>query len=429
MSKTKQAKKYLLPALLIAILAVSVFSLQVFMASSNQPKVSGIPYVGIAFCGNTTAEAKQLIDRTKTYTNLFILDTAKGNPISANQSQVEEISDYAVSQGLSVIVNLGFKDVWEDGNLSWFWQPQSLDSIKANWTQRWGDKFLGVYYNDEPGGIQLDGSWIEFFQRYSGWLSRSNQTALVDLNTIYNRMLDTVYNGTAVPESYDLEANFYVQDVIAQDPGFMQLKAAGIRTFTSDYALYWFDYLGSYDVLFAEAGANCSLTQQIDLVKGAARLQDKPWGLMVTWKYYDMPYLSSGNEMYDQMMLGFQAGAKYITVFNYPTNVTAYGALTDEHFSAIQRFWNDIHQKSFEDKSLPNAALVLPHNYGWGMRFPNDTIWGFWKTDGKTQQIAVTMSSLLAQYGTSLDIIYEDSTYPASLGNYKAVYYWNSTTV
>ncbi len=32
--------------------------------------------------------------------------------------------------------------------------------------------------------------------------------------------------------------------------------------------------------------------------------------------------------------------------------------------------------------------LVLPQNYGWGMRNPNDTIWGFWLTDGKTLQIA-----------------------------------------
>ncbi len=429
MSRTKQTKKFLLPAILITILIVSILSLHVFLVAQNQPKVSGIPFVGIAFCGNNTQDAEALIDRSKTYTNLFILDTAKGNPISANQSQVEEICDYAVFRGLSVIVNLGFKDPWDDGKLSWFWQQQSLDTVKANWTQRWGDKFLGVYYNDEPGGIQLDGSWTEFFQRFGGWLNRSNQSALKDLNVIHERMLDSQENGTKPPESYDLEAHFYVQHVIAEDEGFTALKAAGIQTFTSDYGLYWFDYLGGYDVLFAEAGANCSLTQQIDLVKGAARLQNKPWGVMVTWKYYDRPYLGSGDEMYNQMMLGYQAGAKYIAIFNYPTNVTAYGAMTDEHFLALERFWNDIHQKSFQDLSLPNAALVLPHNYGWGMRYPNDNIWGFWPTDDKTEGVATTMSTLLAQYGTTLDIIYEDSAYSASLGNYRTIYYWNSTAV
>lgn len=428
MSRFKQARNYLIPAVLIAILAVSIFSLQVFLVASNQPKVSGIPYVGIAFCGNNTADAKLLIDRAKTYTNLFILNSARGNPISQNQSNVEEICDYAVSEGLSVIINLGFNDNSTTEN-SWFWQQQSLDGIKGNWTQRWGDKFLGIYYNDEPGGIQLDGSWTEFFQKYGGWLSQVNTSAIVDLNTIHLRMLDSQNNGTEPPESYDLEAHFYVQHVVKEDPGFAALKSAGIPTFTSDYGLYWFDYLGGYDVLFAEAGWNCSLSQQIALIKGAARLQDKPWGLMVTWKYNGTPYLDVGDEIYNQMLMGYQAGAKYIAIFNYPTNTSVYGVMDDEHFIALERFWNDIHQKSYEDLSLPNAALVLPHDYGWGMRYPNDTIWGFWSTDDKTEGIAVTMSRLLARYGTSLDIIYDDPAYPVALGNYKTVYYWNTTAL
>ena len=425
MSRSKQARKYLLPALLIAILAVSVFSLQVFLASSNQPKVSGIPYVGIAFCGNTTTDAKALIDRAKTYTNLFILNTARGNPISENQSNVEEICDYAVTQGLSVIINLGVKGTGES-EISWFWQ-QSLDSIKGNWTQRWGDKFLGIYYNDEPGGIQLDGSWAEWFARNEERLRESSDPALVDLYRIHLRMLDSMYNSTEPSQDYDLETHFYIQHILVEDPGLSALKASEITSFTSDYALYWYDYLGGYDALFAEAGWNCSLTQQIDLVKGAARLQNKTWGLMVTWTYNGTPYLGSGDEIYNQLLLGYQAGAKYLAIFNYDGKGNP--VMGDEHFQALQRFWNDIHQKSFQDLSQPNAALVLPHNYGWGMRYPNDTIWGFWKTDGKTEQIAVTMSSLLAQYGTRLDIIYEDSAYPAALGNYKSVYYWNSTAL
>ena len=37
------------------------------------------PYFGVSFCGNTTAEAKLLIDRTKDYSNLFVLQSG---PIS-----------------------------------------------------------------------------------------------------------------------------------------------------------------------------------------------------------------------------------------------------------------------------------------------------------------------------------------------------------
>ena len=46
-----------------------------------------------------------------------------------------------------------------------------------------------------------------------------------------------------------------------------------IPVFTSDYALYWFDYLGGYDAVFAQlggtAGANSKI-QQIALCRGAA---------------------------------------------------------------------------------------------------------------------------------------------------------------
>jgi len=110
MSSLKRVRKYLIPTLLIVILAVSILAIYVSYSSGNQPKANPNAYVGVAFCGNTTAEAKLLIDKVKSYTNLFVLDSGR-NPISRNQSSVEEICDYAVSNGLSVIINLGINDV------------------------------------------------------------------------------------------------------------------------------------------------------------------------------------------------------------------------------------------------------------------------------------------------------------------------------
>jgi hypothetical protein len=79
------------------------------------------------------------------------------------------------------------------------------------------------------------------------------------------------------------------------------------------------------------------------------------------------------------MLISYETGAKYIAAFDYPYVAgNSYGVLTNEQFSAMQRFWNNISQGKFVDKSAPVAALVLPRNYGWGMRNPNDTIWGFW---------------------------------------------------
>ena len=48
-----------------------------FHTESSNETANRSVYVGVAFGGNTTEQAKLLIDRTKTYTNLFILTQAE----------------------------------------------------------------------------------------------------------------------------------------------------------------------------------------------------------------------------------------------------------------------------------------------------------------------------------------------------------------
>ena len=428
MSGSNRVRKFLVPAFLIAILAVSMMAVYMSNSKINNAKIDPNAYVGIAFAGNTTDQAKALIDKVQNYTNLFILDVGR-NPISENQTKVEEICDYAVARNLSVIVNVGIKDAGNSSSWGWFWNQPSLDAIKQRWTDMWGTKFLGIYYNDEPGGIQLDASWRRFYEFVGENLSKVDFPAAKSLEEIRLKLLDYLQNGTKpTPDDYDLEANFFMQQVIMGDPGIENLTAANITSFTSDYGLYWWDYMGGYNVMFAELGWNVSVAEQIDLVKGAARLQDKEWGTMITWKYDTPPYLDSGDQIYNQMLTSYQAGAKYIAVFNYPYNGSAYGTLTDDQFNAMQRFWNDITTKKFADQSKPVAALVLPKNFGWGLRNPNDTIWGFWTTDNRTEQTALVTGKLVSYYGTNLDIVYDDPTYPVTPFNYQHIYYWNSTT-
>ncbi len=64
---------------------------------------------------------------------------------------------------------------------------------------------------------------------------------------------------------------------------------------------------------------------------------------------------------------------------------------------------------------------------GWGMRNSNDRIWGFWGPDERSPQIWEISRKLLAQYGLSLDIVYDDPAFPAA-GNYSQIYYWNQTS-
>lgn len=433
MSSSKHIRIIMICAVLVAIIAISFFTgLSLYKQyPSSEVTVNSIPYVGIAFAGNTTEQAITQIDRARNYTNLFILDIGR-NPLSRNQSAVYQICDYAVANELSVIINLGISDTHENDTTRWFWD-QPMQDIRLNFTQRWGNKFLGIYDSDEPGGVQLDGDWERFFINFTQRLNRYHIPAMEHLNTIYQKTLAYKANGSN-PDNYDLEANFFINDVLIDgDPGLRALNDANITTFTSDYGLYWFDYLGGYDVMFTELGWNASTAQQIALVKGAARLQDKDWGAMITWKYSEHSengFLDAPENIYTQMLMAYQAGAKYIAIFDYSKdgNNTSY-AMTDYYYNMLEIFWNDIHSKRFIDFSGPSSVLVLPANYGWGMRDHNDTIWGFWGTDAKTPIIANIMGNLVTKYGASLDIVYEDLNYPVAKGNYTRVYYWNQTSI
>ena len=397
----------------VLIVFVSLLSVVFMLRQPSYPKSSDPVYLGVSFCGNTTAEANVLIDKVKDYTNLFVVQSG---PVSRNMTACTEICDYAISQGLDVIVYFG----WFDPDYPWryTWIQEAV--------QRYGDKFLGVYYYDEPGGLQLDYDWENHFITWS-----NNIKASGDINTpVYQHFLESFagyLNGTI--RDYDVEANIYISH-LQNDPDLSLLRDSSIQTFVSDYALYWWDYLGGYDVVFAQLGWNTfgenSVTQEIDLIKGAAHLQGKDWGVISTWTYSDAPYLASGEEIYDQLLLAYKAGAKYLIIFDYPSiEGNSYGVLTDDHFEALQKLWEDINNPAMKRVSRVEAVLVLPRNYGWGMRHAEDRIW-LWSTDEYSPQIWSISQKLINQYGINLDIVYDDSQFPVT-GKYDKIYYWNQT--
>jgi hypothetical protein len=209
-----------------------------------------------------------------------------------------------------------------------------------------------------------------------------------------------------------------------------QLGNRSFPMFTSDYGLYWWDYQSGYDLVLAQLGWNNTVAQEIGLVRGVANLQGKRWGTIITWKYTQPPYLTDGDEMYEQMRTSYESGAEYVIVFNYAENMTdPYGTLRNEHFQALERFWNDVVQNPdvIHGGIKAEAALVLPRNYGWGMRNPQDIIWGLWSPNSTSQQIWTLLQDNLAKYGSRLDIVYDDPAYPAT-GKYSQIYYWNQTS-
>jgi hypothetical protein len=130
--------------------------------------------------------------------------------------------------------------------------------------------------------------------------------------------------------------------------------------------------------------------------------------------------------------LAYSSGAKYAVVFSFPTypDNNQYGILQDKHFEALQKFWNTLHSNlaSF-GSNKPEAVYIVPKDYGFGFRSPNDTNWGVFPADALSQKIFEdTNNTLPAKYGSRFDILYDE---PEIIGpllkNYTAVFYWNQT--
>jgi hypothetical protein len=321
----------------------------------------------------------------------------QSGPVSWNETATNEVCNYAVASGLSVIVYFGDLNprVLVRKNLEW--RTTWVSTAK----ERWGNQFLGVFYYDEPGGIWIDTNWTA--------LSNSSSRYRITSNSTY------------------ASAEWLFVSGMQNDGGVVALKNYSIPIFVSDYALYWFDYMAGYDVVFAQIGWNCSLAQQIALVRGAANAQNKSWGVEITWKYDELPYLDTGAEIYSQMSKAYEAGAKYVTVFNYPQLATnPYGVMQDEHFDALKRFWNDaLANRILYNSTAAKAVFVLPSHYGWGMRTLDDRIWGYWDPDENAPLIWEQSRSLLSDYGLSLDIVYGNSSLLPQ-DRYSSVFWFSS---
>ena len=150
------------------------------------------------------------------------------------------------------------------------------------------------------------------------------------------------------------------------------------------------------------------------------------WGAIITWATNDPPYLANETQMLLELNTAYDAEAKYLIVFNYP-QINPYGALTDEHFEAMKTFWDRMHTSPRNGVAKANVAVVLPKDYGWGMRQANDRIWGLWEADALAPQIGAKIATLIKQYGFNLDIIYDDNQFKYT-EKYSTIYYWNGTT-
>lgn len=353
-------------------------------------------FVGLDIGYGDEQTAMAQIDKVASYVNLIILGSLD---VTTNTENLTRVCDHMYRKGLNFIVYAAFGK----GNESA--PPRGPDSqFFAMATERWGSQFLGVYLFDEVGGKNIDGAHsinVTFSDTYS------------DAAILYTHVL-----------------NYYLGNITKY------YAPAKFPLYTSDYALYWYDYVGGYDVVFTEYVGNQSRQIATGLCRGAAKSQNKDWGVIITWSGSIAgldDFVENPEELYDDMVLAYQNGAKYIIVFNSPGNFSTsatYGSLTDRHFKKMEQFWNYVHTQPAVDRYPANTAFVLPRDYGFGFRGPDDKIWGEWAADSLSPQIWYDVQELLKMHVLSLDIVYETrvATQPIDLP-YGKLIYWNGTIV
>jgi hypothetical protein len=360
----------------VAVISASLFVTIKLFSDPEDPDF----YVGVEFAySDSINDLKALVDNVKDYTNLFVIGSIE---ITFNKTALDEACDYVISSGLNLIVLITDTELYSYCHFEWVEQAK----------QKYGDKFLGIYRYDEPGGNQLDKGAAMLIKEGASYADvAANYTGTLKI------ILDYYLNYTD-------------------------------RVFTADYGLYWFDYKADYTTVFAEFGWNHSRGLQTALCRGAANAFNRDWGAIITWTYTDKPYIESEDELYSDLRLAYAAGAKYAVVFNYP-KIEEYGVLTEKHFDALKRFWDYVHgnpRSGGVDRA--EAAYVLPEDYGFGFRGATDTIWGLFNADDFSAKIWNDANTLVAQFGSRLDIVYDDpETFIAIQNRYGKLYFWNET--
>ncbi len=372
--------------LLVSLLGAALLSRTT--ANANEQKV----YVGIDVAYDDEEAVYRLVNEVKGYVNLIILGSLN---VTTDTAKLTRVCDYLYEQGLYFIVYVGF------GEGTPFPPQGPAPQFFRAGTERWGEKLLGAYVFDEAGGKKVD---------------QSHEPA--PTNPV---------NYTDAAEQFVYHTHYYLANYsyYYNDPA--------LKLVTSDYALYWYDYLLGYDVVFGEFVGNQSRQLTVALDRGAAKTMGKDWGTMITWKYTQPPFAEEPLQLFRDMMLAYRNGAKYIIVFNGPGNYTAttrYGILTPAHLLAIKLFWLYTQLSATAEEFPAETAYVLPTDYGYGFRGPADRIWGYFPPDPLSPVVWNASNSLIQKYGIKLDIVYEteiDNT-PVILP-YERLIYWNGTTI
>ncbi len=362
---------------LVALLLISSICLSQNLTNTAKAQTTSKTYFGVDIAFQGVAATEQFIDKICNFTNLVVFGSTN---TTYEDSSLTQVCQYALDKGMYFMVFTA-------------WNARPSQQWMATAPIQWGNHFLGFYIDDELGGKQLENSTYQFVR---------NANNITDAQTKFtgtlSRYLTVFHNQSNWP------------------------------TFTSDYSLYYFDYKVGYDTVFAEFVWNYSRQINVALCRGAASMEGKNWGAMISWKYDVSPFIESGTDLNKDLMYAYNNGAKYIIIFDTDKNYTQ-NILGQEHLDVMNQFWNYIQNHSHSNGPISErTAYVLPAGFAYGFRGPEDKIWGLWPANETSFFLSISMNIMLEKYGTNLDVIYEDALNSGNKYGYGNVVQWNDPT-
>lgn len=359
----------------------------------DAPTTVEIPtvFVGVDVGYGDEKDIYKVADAIEGYANLIIIGSLA---VTEDTEALVRVCNYLHQKDFYMMVYVGYD---EKNHLL----PRGPDPDFFNTTaKQWGDKFLGAYLFDEAGGQQLDRAVL-----------------LVD-----------------AADNYTQAGQIFVENLRRGLTSYSDYySSSDLPLFTSDYAFYYYDYLAGYDVVLSQYVGNQSRHITNSICRGAAHSLNKEWGIIITWKYNQAPFLEEPDQLYRDMIIAYENYAKYIVVFNSPENnahPTSLGTLSNGHLNAMKKFWEYTKTNPRCGSYVANVAYVLPDDYAYGFRSSNDKVWGLWEADLLSSNVWNDVNNLLQNHDFILDVIYENAlNNQFIIATYDKLVFWNGTVV
>jgi len=127
------------------------------------------------------------------------------------------------------------------------------------------------------------------------------------------------------------------------------------------------------------------------LCRGAARTQNRDWGVMITWTYRAPPYMEPAEELYSDMVKAYLNDIRYIVIFNFP-KITELGVLTREHLERWKNFGNLQKLSDEQNEVLGKYIGYFPRITVLGFCSPNGNLWILWDLTNTPQKYGTTLT-------------------------------------